>query len=82
MISFLDAHGIETVVEDNGRVLLKSGKSKQLLDMLVQESLACGVHHFLHQTILNVEHHPEETYPFTLHTEKEIFMVKKLVVAT
>ena len=36
IIDFLNQHGIETVVEDNGRVILKSGKAKQLLDLLVK----------------------------------------------
>jgi len=38
MIGFLQEHGIETVVEDNGRVILKSGKAKQLLDLLMKLS--------------------------------------------
>ena len=38
MIQFLNDNWIETVVEDNGRVILKSGKSKHLLELLLKLS--------------------------------------------
>jgi len=57
MIDFLASHGIETMVEDRGRVLLKSGKAKQLRDLLVNLATDNGVEFFLEQTITKVEHH-------------------------
>ena len=56
MIDFLAAHGIETIVEDRGRVLLKSGKAKELRDLLVRLATENGVEFFLEQNILKVEH--------------------------
>ena len=56
MIDFLASHGIETIVEDRGRVLLKSGKAKQLRDLLVNLATAHGVEFFLEQNIVKVEH--------------------------
>ena len=43
MVKFLSDHGIETVVEKNGRVMLRSGKAKHLLDLLLKLSLENGV---------------------------------------
>lgn len=56
MIDFLASHGIETIVEDRGRVLLKSGKAKQLRDLLVQLSAERGTDVFLGQSVVKVEH--------------------------
>ena len=79
MIEFLASHGIETIVEDRGRVLLKSGKAKQLRDLLVQLATEHGVDFFLGQNILKVEH---IDWIFTITTDKEIFQTKNLIVAT
>ena len=49
MIDFLASHGVETIVEDRGRVLLKSGKAKQLRDLLVNLATDNGVDFFLGQ---------------------------------
>jgi len=38
MIDWIEKRGITTCVEDRGRVILESGKSKDLLDLLIQES--------------------------------------------
>ena len=59
MIDFLASHGIETIVEDRGRVLLKSGKAKQLRDLLVQLATERGVDFSLGQNITKVSCHPE-----------------------
>ena len=59
MIDFLAFHGIETIVEDRGRVLLKSGKAKQLRDLLVDLATENGVEFFLEQNIIKVSCHPE-----------------------
>ena len=82
MIGFLEEHGIATVVEDNGRVLLKWGKSQQLQSFLVQASLDRGVQHFLGQDIQDVAYDPSQELPFTITTSTDSFMTKKLIVAT
>lgn len=56
MIEFLASHSVETIVEDRGRVLLKSGKAKELRDLLVQLATERGVDFFLGQSIVKVEH--------------------------
>lgn len=38
MIDWVEKHGITTCIEDRGRVILESGKSKDLLDLLIRES--------------------------------------------
>lgn len=59
MIEFLASHGIETIVEASGRVLLKSGKAKELRDLLVQLATENGVEFFLGQNVIKVLRHPE-----------------------
>jgi len=39
MIEWIEKHGISTCIEDRGRVILESGKSKDLLDLLIRESM-------------------------------------------
>ncbi|MDD5198108.1 MAG: aminoacetone oxidase family FAD-binding enzyme [Candidatus Gracilibacteria bacterium] len=38
MIDWVEKHGIITCIEDRGRVILESGKSKDLLELLMRES--------------------------------------------
>lgn len=38
MIEWIEKHGISTCIEDRGRVILESGKSKDLLNLLMAES--------------------------------------------
>ena len=79
MIDFLASHGVETIVEDRGRVLLKSGKAKQLRDLLVNLATDNGVDFFLGQWITKVEH---KDWIFIITTDKETFQTKNLIVAT
>ncbi len=78
MIEFLASHSVETIVEDRGRVLLKSGKAKELRDLLVQLATERGVDFFLGQSIVKVEHNE---WIFTVTTDKEVFQTKHLIVA-
>ena len=79
MVDFLASHGIETMVEDRGRVLLKSGKAKQLRDLLVNLATANGVDFFLEHNVVKVERNDGI---FTVTTDQEIFYTKHLIVAT
>jgi predicted flavoprotein YhiN len=38
MIDWIEKRGISTCIEDRGRVILESGKSRDLLDLLIRES--------------------------------------------
>jgi len=80
MIDFLASHSIETIIEDRGRVLLKSGKAKELRDLLVKLATKNGVEFFLGQDIIKVNHRDEE-YKFEIITNDEIFYTKNLIVA-
>ncbi len=54
MIDFLQGHGVETVVEDHGRVLLKSGKAKELLELLTHLAHENDTEIFLNQNVLGI----------------------------
>lgn len=85
MIDFLHEHGIETVVEDNGRVILKSWKAKQLLDLLMRLSLEHGVqieNGIVVNNVNNVNDVNNEEALFKIITDQLEFSCKKLIIAT
>ena len=82
MINFLTEHGIETIEEDRGRVLLKSGKARQLRDLLVQLSQERGVVFHMNQNIVQIIPIDEEAYRYQIVTEQETFLSKNMIVAT
>jgi hypothetical protein len=55
MINYLTEHGIETKIEENGRVILKSWKAKELVDFLIHESKNNETEHFLSHDVLSVQ---------------------------
>ena len=82
MISFLHEHAIETIVEEYGRVMLKSGKSKQLVEFLIDESKKNETEFLLSHEIRNVELGTRDEDVFVVHTDKSSFSAKKVIVAT
>lgn len=78
MIDFLQKHGIETVVEDNGRVLLKSGKAKQLLELLLRLSVANGTEHKNNIQILSIKKNDF----FEIKTNDDVYECENLIIAT
>jgi len=91
MQDFLEINDIETQVEDSGRIILKSGKAQQLLDLLIQKSKENNTEIKLNQNIINID----QTSPislqergiggevnFIIKTETEEFICKKLIIAT
>jgi len=52
---FLENNQIETHIEDNGRIILKSWKAQQLLDLLVSKTKENNTEIKLNQTIINIK---------------------------
>ena len=80
MINYLDEHWIETKIEDNGRVLLKSGKAKQLVEFLVEESKKNEIEHLLSHEVYAISNAEDATFVVT--TSAGVYTAKKVVVAT
>lgn len=51
MITYLHDHAIETKIEENGRVILKSWKAKELVDFLIHESKQNETEHLLNHEV-------------------------------
>ena len=79
MIQYLSQHGIETVVEDNGRVMLKSGKSKQLVDFLVNESKNNDTDFLFRHEVESIVRSDDH---FLVSTSAGEFIAKKVIVAS
>ena len=80
MIEWVEKHGITTCIEDRGRVILESGKSKDLLDLLIKESKKNNTEIQTGSDIVKVE---KIDGIFNVETTRgEVFKAKKLIVAT
>jgi len=77
-MNYLDIHWIEYNIEDNGRVILKSWKAKELLDFLIQESKNNNTEIQTEQTITKIE---KLNNWFKITTEQTEFSTKNLVIA-
>jgi hypothetical protein len=80
MINFLAEHNVETIVEDNGRVLLKSGKSKELLELLIHLTHENNVETILSQNITDIERTFDDHFLIT--TQDDAYRTKKLIIAS
>lgn len=80
MITFLHEHAIETLVEEYGRVMLKSGKSKQLVEFLINESKKNETEHLLLHEVLSITKSDEGVLVVT--TSAGVFSAKKVIIAT
>lgn len=80
MISFLHDHGIETNVEEYGRVMLKSGKAKQLVEFLIDESKKNETEHLLSHEVHSITKSDEHIFVVT--TSAGVFSAKHVIVAT
>lgn len=80
MIDWVEKHGISTCIEDRGRVILESGKSKDLLDLLVRESGKNGTEIRTRCDIVKIE--KEEELFLVWLASGEIVRGKNLIVAT
>lgn len=77
-MNYLDGNWIKYNVEDNGRVILKSWKAKELLDFLIKKSEKNNTEIQTWQTITKVK---KEKDCFKIITKETEFLCKKLVIA-
>jgi len=77
-MDYLDENWIQYNIEDNGRVILKSWKAKELLDFLIQESKSNNTEIQTGQTITSIEKLNDW---FKITTEQTEFLCKNLVIA-
>jgi len=80
MMNYLNEHWIETKIEDNGRVLLKSWKAKQLVEFLVEESKKNTTEYFLNHEVLAITN--AEDASFVITTSAGIFSAKRVIIAS
>lgn len=80
MISYLHGNSIETKSEENGRILLKSGKAKQLVEFLLAESKKNETEHLLSHEVLSIAVAEDKTFVIT--TSAGIFSARRVIVAT
>jgi len=77
-MNYLDENWIQYNIEDNGRVILKSWKAKELLEFLIKKSEENNTEIQSWQTITKIE---KENDFFKITTEETEFLCKKLVIA-
>ncbi len=80
MIRFLHDHDIETKTEENGRVLLKSWKAKQLVEFLVDESKKNETDFLFSHEVHNIT--TADQHHFVITTSAWIYGAKKIIVAS
>ena len=80
MINYLTEYGIETKVEENGRVLLKSWKSKQLVEFLVAKSKKNETEHLLSHEVHSIT--KSDDHIFVVTTSAWVYSAKRVIVAT
>ena len=79
MIKFLMHNGIESKEEEKGRILLKSNKSRQLVDFFIQKNHENGTKIQTETEVLAIE---KEADHFLIRTKTEIFTTKKVILAS
>ncbi len=79
MIAYLHDHGIETVEEANGRVLLKSWKAKQLVEFLINQAKNNDTEFLLSHEVSGIMHRDDL---FVLQTSAGEYTAKKVIIAT
>ena len=79
MTDFLNQNGIETKIEDNWRILLKSWKSKQMVEFLLKKSQENNTEILTNYEVISVSKTGDI---FTIKTSKWEFQTPKLIIAT
>lgn len=79
MITFLEDHGIESKEEENGRILLKSNKSCQLVDFLIEKNQANETVIQMENEVLDIK---QKADGFLIHTTKGDYHTKKVILAS
>lgn len=80
MIAYLGDHGIETKIEENGRVILKSWKAKELVDFLIHESKNNETDHFLSHDVHSIT--LADNHTFVITTSVGIYTTKQVIIAS
>jgi len=80
MIHYLNEHDIETKVEENGRVLLKSWKAKQLVEFLVNESKNNETEFLLSHEVHAIT--TADNHSFVITTSAGVYVAKHVIVAS
>ncbi|MCT4617392.1 MAG: aminoacetone oxidase family FAD-binding enzyme [Candidatus Gracilibacteria bacterium] len=82
LMAFASENNLELVEEDRGRMLLKSGKSKDFLELLLKKNRENNVEIKLKKSVKSVKK-DEKNDIFIIKTEKnEEFFGKKVVIST
>lgn len=91
MLEFLESNGVETKQENNGRLILKSWKAQELLDLLIKKTKENQTEIKLNQEIISIQQvSPISSQErgigckvnFIITTTVEQFKCKKLIIAT
>lgn len=79
MKKILEEYWIQTQEEDNGRLILKSGKAQELNNFLINKTKENNTEIALNQTISNIS---KQGNIFTITTSEQTFETKNLIIAT
>ena len=79
LVHFLNTHGLDTVVDKNGKVFPASQKSEDVLQLLLRECAHRGVKIQCRQQVLKVAKSSEG---FVITTSGDVFSARVLVIAT
>jgi len=79
MVGFLETNEIKTQQEDNGRLILKSWKAQELLDLIVKKTKENNTQIKLNQEIIDIK---KDWNIFNITTQREEFECNKLIIAT
>ncbi len=79
LVQFLNKHGLDTVVDKNGKVFPASQKAEDVLQLLLRECARRGVQISCRQQVLNVA---KSSSGFEIATSGGVFSSRTLVIAT
>jgi predicted flavoprotein YhiN len=80
MIAYLQEHKIDVKIEENGRVMLKSGKAKHLLEFLVNKSTNNHTDHLLSREVISIA--PAVSHDFVVTTSAGVYIAKCVIIAS
>ncbi len=79
MVDFLAENGIESKEEDNGRLLLKSNKARELLDFLISKNQKNQTEILLNQEVMHIE---KKADCFLVKTAEQERRTKRVILAS
>ncbi|MBQ9553536.1 NAD(P)/FAD-dependent oxidoreductase [bacterium] len=78
-MKYFNEKGIETKEEDNGRMFLKSNKSKELLSFLLKGNEENGNTIFYNEEVTDIS---KENDGYSILTSSQTFLTKHIVIAS